>query len=224
MGVERVEGAAQVDPEGIVRGAGKDVYVFPTGRVGAGIEKRRVVHGARADVGRHGKEWFAARVAQAMKASILDHGDRIALALAETGTVEIGDSRRNHQGSRRDGRWRIGRRRDAVAGARINLEQVRQALLGIETKLEDDVLLGVVIVVYLDLIQDFVVKREPVRSVARFEQRVYAQDKRDARHRWVAAVTAECIDIGDVCLVVECGDGCFAVIGGLADWRDGERQ
>jgi hypothetical protein len=74
---------------------------------------------------------------------------------------------------------------------------------------------GVVVVVDLDLVEDVRIEREVVRAIARFEQRIDADDHRHLR-RAAAVIAAEGVEVGDVGLVVERGDRCFAVVGRVA--------
>jgi hypothetical protein len=92
------------------------------------------------------------------------------------------------------------------------LEEIRQPLFRFEAELKRDVRDGIVVVVDVDLVEDLGIEREPIGPVRGFEQRVDAEDKRHARQR-VPVVAAKRIYVGDIGLVVEGGDGRFAMVG-----------
>ena len=218
--IQRVEGGTQVDPERIVRRAGKHADSL-TDLINTLFGQARIIrHGARPDVGGYGDQ--AAGQLGAFFAAY--QRDRIALAQAQsfrTGTVQGGDSRRNHRGTGRDRRGRIGRCGDAVAGADETGEHAGRADFGAETELEAQIFLGVLIVIDANGVHNFRIEREIVRPVAGFQQRIDIEDQRDLAG---VVVADESEKVGDVRLVVERGERRFAVVGGLNAGGDGQGQ
>src|SRR3984957_8087415 len=176
--VQRIESRAQIDEERIIGGSGPDSHAAGQS-VDSLLEERLVVgHGLRTHIGGHCIQRLAG--VQNLRLFVLDHDYGVVLAQAETFRTcasQCGDGR------------------NAGDAAGESGEQVGLTNLGIEAKLEGNVIQSVLIVVNVHLVKHVGVEGEIVGSVGGFEQRVNIQDECNLGG---IVITNKSVPVGDI--------------------------
>ena len=98
--IEGVKSAAKINPERIIRGAGKGFAAVRQG-LNTGLIQRAVIHGTGAHIGRYGGQVGCQHLGgRDLAATVqLEHGHAITLNLTEAGIVKTVDAIRHNRGA-----------------------------------------------------------------------------------------------------------------------------
>ncbi len=218
--ISGVKSGPQIDTEGIIDRSSKNRDSIVES-VGSRVVQGAVVNRPWASVRRDGEERRAIRIVELRFLSTPHHADGIGLAKVQSRVVEVSNLRRNDQlpGMRIEG--------PVVANTGQSGVDAGQLVLGGKSKLEGDVSQRVSIVINLEFILDIGIEREPGRAISRFEEGIDVQDQgylRNPIRPGRRAVAGECIEIGNVCLVIERGDRRLSMIGSVQRQRHDQRR